>query len=106
MAKDAFNKNGGGSTDPFDDKPAGLDKATQQLAEDIATMTNLKMEENSAGPCGDSDEYIEKQATGVKVESVVAESSLTAGHESNSMMRRAYPVKYDFIPSDEKYLNN
>ena len=32
MAMDAFNKNSSGSADPFDDKPAGLDKATQQIA--------------------------------------------------------------------------
>ena len=90
MAADEFNKNGvkEDSGDPFDDDNGGRGSASYE------------------GLGLDSDSYHDRGVKNVKVDSVVAETSLTAGHESNSMMRRAFPVQYDFIPSDDKYLNN
>ena len=40
------------------------------------------------------------------MDSVVAESSSTAGHESNSMMKIVFPGTSGFIPPDGKYMNN
>ena len=79
MAKDAFNKN-------IDNGASGSGNGNHRI--------------------GGSDDYINKKLDDIFIDDVVAESSLTAGHESNAMMRKAYPVKYDFIPSDDKYLNN
>ena len=93
MAADAFNQNGVKEDyDPFNDDD-NKDWAADGGNEGMGSMP-------------DSDSYHDRSVKNVKVDSVVAETSLTAGHESNSMMRRAFPVQYDFIPSDDKYLNN
>ena len=94
MAADEFNKDGikFDDKDPcIDDKPSGLDAATKQLNDDAAEMYDLKVDSGGGGDgWGDSSEDICRKATGVKVESVIAESSLIAGHESKSMMKKAF----------------
>ena len=88
--------------DPFDDGGP-----TQAELDDYNDAAAIRAEVGGGGGGGDdSDAYMNRGVKSVKVESIVAESSLTAGHESNSMMKRAFLVTYDFIPSDDKYLNN
>ena len=55
---------------------------------------------------GGSDDHITKTVDDMFIDDVIPESLLTAGHESNAMMKMAFPVKYDLIHSDGKYLSN
>ena len=51
-----------------------------------------------------SDDYKEQTVDDIFIDDVQPASSYTASSEANSMMRRAYPVNYDFIPADDKYV--
>ena len=70
------------------------------------TSSNKGTGGSSNKPTGCSDDYAIREIEETIISDIFGESSLTAGHESNAMMKRAYPVTYDFIPSDDKYLNN
>ena len=54
----------------------------------------------------DSDEYIEQTVDEVDIDSVFIDDDIHSHSEANMMMKSVFPVKYQFIPSDDKYLNN
>jgi hypothetical protein len=56
-----------------------------------------------------SDGYDSNKCCNVRnmqINSVTVVSSYTSVNENDSVMKRAYPVKYDFIPADDKYLTH
>ena len=56
-----------------------------------------------------SDGYDSNKCCNVRnmqINSVTVVSSYTSVNENDSVMKRAYPVKYDFIPADDKYLSH
>jgi len=56
---------------------------------------------------GDSyDDHKAYNVDNITIDSITVVSSYTSVNENNSIMKRAYPVKYDFIPADDKYLTH
>jgi len=53
-----------------------------------------------------SDDWRSSKVTDIFIDDVVPESSFKAKSEKDSMMKKAYPVKYDFIPSDDRHLKH
>ena len=53
-----------------------------------------------------SDEFIEQKVNSVDVDSVFIDDDIHSHSEANMMMKSVYPVRYQFIPSDDEYLDN
>ena len=54
----------------------------------------------------ETDGYIEQWVYEVVIDDASPASSFSATHESNSMMMHAHSGHYEFIPSDNKSLQN
>ena len=50
--------------------------------------------------------YIEQNVDDIDIDDITHLSTYNARHELNAMMRQAFLVNYDFIPSDNKFLQN
>ena len=78
----------------------------QKYSRSVKPSSNEKAEEEVDDGGGGTDYFCDDEVTGVDIDSVFIDKDIKSHSESNMMMKSVRPVKYQFIPSDDKHLNN
>ena len=81
-------------------KPSNNEKAEEEVDDNGGYYLNFTDDR------GGTDYVCDDEVTGVDIDSVFLDKNTKSHSESNMMMKSVHPVKYQFIPSDDKHLNN